>query len=230
MTRSRACCLLLALAGLTGCGEDAPATPPGTGPADPLLRLDGIEVAFGELEPWLGMLERNYPRYSRTTKIRTVLEQHVLPLRLAQREFAAERQAMLERARDLKRVAGNAVELEQRAAMLPSMRKLVTPGDVPMPVAQFLFDPALTGAVSEPIELPQGWVVAAARDLRRGGVAADDQADAVVVHFFTHEPVAHRDWIERRQTELAGKASWAHPDHLQALPPWLGPPPKEALR
>lgn len=207
--------------GANGAGKGAAApesaTPP---PGERLLVVDGVTVTFGDLAQGLELFDRLDPNASRRGKIARILEEYVLPLEFARREFAAERAEQLEKAKALCAVAGNAVELQQ-AARLAGSEKAVSARQVEIPIAAFLFDPALTGAVSPPIELPQGYVVAAALDLQQSLVVAHDRCVAFQVGFTTHDAQGYAAWLRDLRRRLADKATWVHPDYRLAMPQWL---------
>lgn len=206
-------CVALSLA---TCRE--PAAPP----VKDLLVVDGITIGLGELEPYVQFLDSYLPEGGRKAKVRRVLEEHVLPLRLAQRAFAAERLEQLRRATDLCAVASNAAELEnQSSAIADRARKNVTRAQARLPVALFLFDPQRTGSVSPPIEVPQGFIVAAAWSITEDALAVGDYADALQVAFTTHRADEWIAWVSAEQKRIADKVTFVHPEYREAMPPWL---------
>lgn len=222
------CAVVLALA-TSGCGGEADTPLPPPAAADPapherLVSVDGIDITFGDAAPWLEWYDRMYPVRSRRTKLRAILEQYLVPLRLAEREFAELRAEQHRRAQALCAVSGNVLELEQQAGLLVGKRATVAPGQVELPVARFLFDPLRTGSVSPPLPVPQGWMVVAAHELREGGVAIEDLADAFQVGFHTHERDAWDLWLEQHKRTLHRKVTYVHPDYHEALPTWLRNP------
>ena len=212
----------LALAMFFAACDDPPAVAPAPqGPGDVLLRIDGIDITFGEVEPYLKFLDETMPEGGRRTKVQKVLQEFVVPLRLAQRKFPEERRVMQERARHLRSVATNVDELEQQGAQLVIKSVQLTRGQADLPVVVFLFDPLTTRGVSEVLEVPRGFVVAAARDLHETAAAVYDTVDAVMVGFFTQTPADWETWKHVAQEDVAHKATYIHPDYREAMPTWL---------
>lgn len=207
--------LLLTLL-LPACG-DAPPAPPTN-----LLVIDGIEITLAEVEPYVAFMDSYLPEGGRKAKVQRVLEEHLLPLHLARRGFAEQRQQQLEKALVLCSVATNAIELEEQSKLLHDRtRQVVTRIQPKLPVAMFLFDPLLTGSVSAPLEVPFGYIVATCHDIMQSAVALDDRADALQVAFATHPAGEWHDWIVTEQRRIANKVTWVHPDYREAMPPWL---------
>jgi hypothetical protein len=192
----------------------------------PLLVLDGMEFHYEELAPYVTFLDSFVPEGGRKTKMLRVLEEHVIPLRLAQRAFAKERTAMLQSALALRSVATNVEELERQSVQMKDKRRAnLTRSHALMPVAMFVFDPLAIGAVSKPLELPHGWFVVGAFDLKESpGQLLDDYVDALQVGFVTHTAGEWHDWYEAQKLVLADKASWIDPEFATAMPPWIRPP------
>jgi hypothetical protein len=205
---------------LTGCGDDKPADEPR------LLVLDGIEFRLADVAPYVQFFDSFLPEGGRKTKVQRVLEEYLIPLRLAQRAFPKERQAQKAIADGLCSVATNVEELErQTVQMKDRLRANMTRTQAQIPVAMFLFDPLRVRAVSEPLELPQGWFVVAAHDLIASpALQIADYVDALQVGFVTHTSGDFYKWYEAQKVALADKATFVHPDHLTAMPPWIQPP------
>jgi hypothetical protein len=192
-----------------------------------LLVVDGLEITLADVEPYVAFLDSYLPELGRKTKIQSVLEDHLIPLRYAQREFAEQRRQQRQRAQDLCAVAGNAAELEQHAAQITDKRRseLRRQGAL-LPVAMFAFDPQQAplrvGAVSPPLELPHGFFVVGVLDHHESpGMKADDYVDVLQVGFLTH---TRKDWMtlfEGVKPTLGGKVTFVHPDYVHAMPPWL---------
>ena len=212
--------LWLALAG-AACGDPPAKTKAPPAASDVLLRIDGLEITFGEIAPYVKFLEETMPEAGHKTKVQKVLQDFCVPLRLAQRAFAAERRAMRERAANLRSVATNVLELEQQGAQQVIKRREVTRGQVDLPIAVFLFDPLNTGGTSDVIEVPRGYVVAAAHELKEAPGAVFDTVDAVQVGFFTQTPGDWETWKQLEQERVADKATYIHPDYREAMPTWV---------
>lgn len=224
---------LLLLCGLAAaCGNSSTAPPPvehANGlppeqrppPDTRILCVDGIDFTYADVQPFVEFYDRFYPKWTLAAKVRRTLDAYLLPLRFAQRDFKAERAAVLEQARGLVTVAGNVVELEQKAGPT-GKRKSLTMQQLELPLAVFLFDRSKIGSCSPPIELPQGCSVVGAFDVVDGGVLGDDVVDAMQVPFFTHADKDDFDkWLARLRPRCADKVSYVHPDFRNAVPEWL---------
>lgn len=217
-TRLRSLSSVLLLATIAaGCGDKAP-------PETRLLVLDGIEVRLDEVEPFVAFLDESVPEGGRKTKIQRVLEEQILPLKLAQRAFPAERKALRERAEQLRSVATNAHELEQQSTAMKDKRRAKFPRlHAKLPVAMFLFRLENIGSVSQPIELPEGFAVVGSFDALQHQLALEDSVDALEVAFFTHGGSDWRNWLLAEQARVADKLTFVHPDYRFALPSWILP-------
>ncbi|HLQ38517.1 MAG TPA: hypothetical protein VK348_11990 [Planctomycetota bacterium] len=225
--------LVLLLGGCSRCdgGSGQPAPPPPNHddqlPPDGerLLGFDGIDVTIGEVRPFVEFWRRIYPHWSLRATICKVLDSYLLPLRLAQREFPQQRAEQLQRATSLHAVASNSAELaaqcKLQGELLTAYHSDVTVNKVETPVALFLFDRSRLGATSEPIELPQGYLIAAAVKLHEGGVVGDDYIEALQVVFYTHQKRPFQQWLQDAKTKVAGKVTFVHPDFRTAVPEWL---------
>lgn len=211
----RLAALLTALVA-AGCSDAAPVAD------DRLLVVDGIEITLAEVEPYVAFLDGFLPEGGRKAKILRVLEEHLLPLRLAQRTFPEERRQALARARALADVAGNAIELDQQSRLLDDRsRKNVSRLQPRLPVAMFLFQPLGIGSVSKPIEVPAGYVVAAAFDLVESQLVLDDYVDALQVGFMTHDLESWVPWWKAETKRIGPLVTHVHPDYREAMPEWL---------
>ncbi len=212
---------------LTACGDQPPQAPtPAPAPVAPqatdrILSIDGLDITFGEVEPYVKFLDSFVPKYATRVKYRRVLDSMTIPLRLAQRAFPAERAKMHERAVHLRSVATNAFEIEKQGAQQVIKRKDLTRTSVELPVAMFLFDQMLTGSASEPIEVPRGWIVAGAYEIKEAALVLDDIVDAVQVGFLTHTPGDWATWLDLEKQRIATKVTYVHPDYREALPEWV---------
>jgi hypothetical protein len=213
-----AAALVVAACWLAACADEPPTE-------SRLLVLDGIEFRLAEVEPYVKFLDVGLPEGGRKTKILRVLEDYLIPLRIAQRTFAAERAAKRKEAEAMASVATNVHELDARSKLLTDrFRRDVPRNKAPLPVAMHLFDPALTGSVSPPIELPHGWILVAAFDFKQSPLALDDYVDSLQVGFLTHTAGAWQEWFAAQKPSLADKATFVHPDYETAIPQWIQPP------
>ncbi|HEU4420824.1 MAG TPA: hypothetical protein VFT55_17935, partial [Planctomycetota bacterium] len=195
---------------LAACGGEAPA------PESRLLVVDGIEIALTEVEPYIKFLADFMPNAGRKTRVQLVLDQYLLPLRLAQRAFPSQRAEQLARAEALCAIATNVAELEQQAALLPPEMKDVRylrRTQARLPVAMFLFDQMLQGSVSRPIEVPSGYFVVGCLELRESQSALDDHAKALQIGFVTHTGTEWKQWLEAEHARVADKVTFVHPDY-----------------
>lgn len=211
-----ACAALAAVLACAGCDAEPP-------PAEErLLVVDGIAITLAEVEPYVAFLDSIVPEAGRKTKLYRVLDEHVLPLRLAQRAFPEERQLQLQRARGLSEVATNVHELDQQSAQISDrMHRDLTRMQAKLPVAMFLFDTAQLGAASPPIELANGYVVAGAFDLHESPRKVEDYVEALLVGFATHENDAWNEWLLAERQRVADRVTFVHPDYREAIPSWL---------
>jgi hypothetical protein len=92
------------------------------------------------------------------------------------------------------------------------------------PMSIFLFDPLLTGAVSEPIEIPRGHLVVAAHEYFEHASTAHDIVEATQVGYFTHTIPEWDAWYGEERARVADKVSYVHPDYADALPSWCKKP------
>lgn len=217
--RRRLCWLLSAAATvLAACGDEQ--SPPAYGP-DVVLVVDGLEIRRQEIERFQAIHASTAPELGRRTIVRYLLENHVLPLRYAQRAFADRRAELREQARLLTTVAGNVVELEQRCEPFFHQRKLLNRRQVEAPVAEFAFDRERLGSVSEPLEVPKGFVVAGCFDIQESAIVSEDLADLLQVGFLTHTNAEWVAWLRSEFDRTADKVTYVHPDYREALPFWL---------
>ena len=213
---SPTCLLAFCVAVSAAACDDAPPPP------KELLVIDGMTIQLAELDPLMEFLDSYVPEAGRKAKVLRILEEHLVPLHLARRAFAAERQQALARAEALCSVASNVEELErQSAAMADTLRRHVSRNQPKLPIAKFVFDPLLTRSVSQPIELAHGYVVAACYDIEQGTLKVDDRADTLQVTFGTHTLADWQKWLDGEQKRVADKVTFVHPDYREAMPPWI---------
>ena len=214
---SRAAAALAATLVAGSCREPAP--PPETR----LLVLDGIEITLAEVEPYVAFFDSYLPEIGRKTKVRRVLDEHLLPLRIAQRAFPEQRRLARERAVALREVATNVLELEQQSSqMRERQRSDLTRNAALLPVAMFAFDPLQVGGVSEPLEVPHGFLLVGVHDLHESpALQVHDYVDVLQVGFLSHRDHEWRDFFDAEKARLADKATFVHPDYVHAMPAWL---------
>lgn len=203
---------------LAACEKQPP--PPAYGP-DVVLVVDGLEIRRQEIDRFHAIYASTAPELGRRTIVRHLLENHVLPLRYAQRAFAARRAELLEQARLLTTVATNVVELEQRSEPFFHQRKAVNRRQIEAPVAEFAFDRERLGSVSEPLEVPKGYIVAGCFDIQESAMVTEDLADLLQVGFLTHTNAEWIEWLRSEYDRTADKVQYVHPDYREALPFWL---------
>ena len=230
---STAAAAVLAAAACSRCSAPAaphdPPAPAEPKPGDPLLKVDGITITFGDVLPLVEYFDTLSREGSRRTKMQRVIEEYALPLQFARREFLQEREKELAEAKGLRAVCGNVLELEEKSSAFRPTRKRVKPRDVEIPIARFLFDKLHQGAVSDPIELPQGYTVVGSFELVEAQLLFDDLCDSLQVTFYTpqlHDTQAYEHWLaalQARLMRLDKKATWYHPDYRDAVPSWLLP-------
>lgn len=216
--------LLFATAvGAFGC-EEAPAPAPRPGV---LLELDGIVIEESELQPLLGYVNGMGERVGKSFAAQIVLERHLLPTRVAQRAFAAERAVLRERAEAMRRSVmssgGADPQLRAKGAIMggESSGGLIARSGMELAQAAWCFEPDNLGIVSPVVEVPRGYCLLSVADHRPGIERSGDLVDAYQVPFYTHGKSEFDDWWADRKRELAGKLTYVHPDYVDALPPWL---------
>ena len=192
-----------------------------------LLVIDGIEILFEDLQPYVDFLTSFRPEAGHKTKYIWAMRNHVLPLFVARRTFAKERAEQLTRAEALCSVASNILELEKQAELIEHKRRSnMTRINAMMPVAMFLFDELTTNAVSGPIELPQGYFVVGSYELYPSPLEISSYVDALQVGFVTHTSKEWRIWWETEKKRISDKVTFVHPDYRDNLPEWM-PVPKD---
>ena len=117
--------------------------------------------------------------------------------------------------------SGNVEELDKNGGERPHRRERISRGDVELPVAAFVFEPTNIGAVSQPIEVPAGWMLAGCADLTQTRLPMEDVCECVQVAFFTHDAKFLREWKLELKTRLKDRVTYVHPDYRLAMPPWL---------
>lgn len=209
----------VALLGFAACGADSGA------PAkeERLLVLDGIEIRFADVEPFVAYLDSYLPEGGRKTKIQHVLDDHVIPLKLAQRAFADQRRVQKVRADEICSVAKTWDELEKVSAQLADKKRaVVTRTHSRLPVEMYAFDPLHSGSVSPPLEVPEGWFIAGIYDVQQSPAQMlSDRVDMLQVGCVTHTSREWADFYAAEKQRIAGKATFIHPDYVHAMPVWI---------
>ncbi|MEQ1631986.1 MAG: hypothetical protein ABL997_06410 [Planctomycetota bacterium] len=190
-------------------------------PDDVLLVVDDVTITYGDVKDQVEWLDQIAPEYSLRKKIQKVLPEYTLPVMFARREFGPSREKLFELAKTVRAASGNVEELEKNGSDRTFRRATITRGDVEVPVAAFLFEPTNIGAVSQPIEVPGGWMLVSAVDLKQARVPMEDLCEAVQVGFFTHDAKFWREWKQDLKARLQKRVSYVHPDYRLAMPPWL---------
>ncbi len=228
MTTASRVALALLLAAVPACTDKdkqkQPATPPQEAelkPDDVLLVADGITIAWKDVRERVEALDAIAPEFSLKKKIQKVLSDYTIPILFARRDFAEQRNAQRDLATTLRNASGNVNELLQNANGRPFRRERISRGNVDLPVADFLFEPGNLGAVSPPIELPGGFMLAGCIDLTQTRVPMEDTCECVMVGFFTHDSQAEGQWELDLRTRLPRLVTYVHPDYRLAMPPWL---------
>lgn len=190
-------------------------------PGDLLLELDGLRITWGDVADQVAWLDELAPEYSRQKKVQAVLSEHSIPVQFARREFGARREELHQLAETLRKAVGNVAELEKAGADRTFRRAPMTRGDMTVPVARFLFDVTNVGGVSQPIEVPMGYVVVGAFDLKQARAPMEDIVEAGMLGFFTHDDRAFAEWSNRLRERIRTRVTYVHPDFRLAMPPWL---------
>ena len=213
-----ALCCALALA---ACGKGSQAQPAD----DPrLIEVDGITITFEELQPYYDWLTEVRPGLGVRTKYSWAMQEHVLPLKLAQREFPQQRAQKRALAEGLSSVATNIAELEEHSRLIEDKRRSnLTRQSAMLPVAMFLFDDLTLNAVSPPIELPHGFFLASAYERYESPLVLADYVDALQVGFITHTAVEWQNYWTEKRKEIGAKVTFVHPDYRDDMPEWLQP-------
>jgi hypothetical protein len=210
---------------LTACGGATAPAPAPIGSHDVLLTIGGIDIRYGEVEPALAQLREVYPEAGRQTAVQKILDEYLVDVRLAERAFPEQRAQARQLAQDLCDVATNAGELDRATQNVPTSERGRYARNTPkLPVAVFLFDRLTTGAVSGPIAVPRGYIVAAAHEYIAAAAAAHDLVDATQVDYFTHTIREWEAWIQQEHARLADQVTYVHPDFRDALPLWCRRP------
>jgi hypothetical protein len=216
--------LLVGIGWLGACGDRSPeAAPPPD--ADLALQVGEARVEWSELEALLPYFDSVDRRVGRSTRIRHLLDNHLLPLAAARLAFKEKRAEQRRHAEALAAVVGNGGYPALRAQGRQSGQESAKAKreDFPLPVAAWLFDPKNIGQVSPVTETPQGFTLASAYDVQRGETPLQDRVEAFQATFYTHTPDDFSTWWNAERQRLVGATRYVHPDLADALPSWLTP-------
>lgn len=209
---------------LAGCDSHEPITlePPAPGV---ILEVDGLRVSREEIQWWLSYVHGYQPTAGRKSITAYLLETHLLPLKAAQRDFGATRAAALEMAENLRAVAGNSLELQRKATLLPGYLapRSYLRIDLEPAVLPYVFAPENLGGVSDPIETPRGFMLASGIDLTPGGTSLGDRITLCRVNFWTQDDREYGQWFADLRQHLKGKVTYLDPEFEGALPHWIMP-------
>lgn len=212
----------LLLLALSACEQPAAPVRPGV-----VLDIDGLEIHESDLAPMLAYLATTGERLGRNYQVQGVLDQYLIPLKLAQRAFAEQRKPLRERAEALRRAvkdAGDAdPQLREKSAAIRGAEApgLVNRSIMDLPQAAWCFDPNNLGLVSPVLELPHGFCVMSFRDYKPGLQRSQDESDVYLVPFFSHDVRGFARWYDEQKPALAKAVRYCHPDYRDALPHWL---------
>jgi hypothetical protein len=208
---------------VAACSADSPAQPAPPAPGV-VLSIDGVQVTAAEVDALTARFDAFDSRVGRATRIRYALDSWLLPLKLAERAFAAERAVQLERAEALARAVDNGGYPALRAQGAAHGRELrETRRAFPLPVADWLFAIENVGRVSPVIATPQGFTLVSAYQIERGTTRMHDRVEAFQAVFYTHDARQFDAWVNEQRGRIADRIGYVHPDYREALPAWLKP-------
>jgi len=228
--------LLLVAASLTACGDESTNSsggpqhdpqPAAEARGDVVLIVDGMEITAQEVHAFDESLRAFHPAVGRDTLARHVLTTHVLPLRAAQRAFADERADLAREALAYSQeVQGDGYPgLAATGPMRGGYRAERKPrGNLSLPLQEWAFAKERLYAVSPPLEVPEGFQVAAAYEFHDSISSGTEMVDVYVVPFMVLGRDEFAQWWEAERARLATRCTWVRSDHRHALPTWLQPP------
>jgi hypothetical protein len=202
----------------------APALRPGV-----VLEVDGLVIEESELAPLLVYVRSSGDRLGRSFATKAVLDRHVLPLRVAQREFAAERAALRAKAEAMRRSVmdsgGADPQLRAKGALMggEATDGLAARSAMELVQADWCFDADNLGVVSPVLEVPRGFCLMSVSDHQPGIERSGDLVNAYQVPFYVHTRVEFETWWHEQKRRLRGKLTYVNPDYQDALPAWLKP-------
>lgn len=199
-----------------------------------LLVIDGIEITFEELQPYVDFLQSYRPELGKKTTYIWAMREHMLPMKVARLRFPEERKKQLALAQGFRSVATNIYEMEKQAKLIQhKTRSNLTRQSAMLPVATWLFEqeivdgeriPVNVNAASPPIELPQGYFVVGSFEFFDSPLVMADYVDAMQVGFVTHTGKEWQKWWAEEQQRIGSKVTFVHPDYRDDLPEWMEVP------
>lgn len=205
-----------------------------------ILVVDGLSFTRQQVEEFFPWLHSVHSRSGRNLLAQYVLGDYLIPVALARREFRALRDEQQQRAATLRKVIGNGgyPELVARGQAFGGFapHPPVQSPRLALPLQRWAFDVENLGQVSPPLEVPEGFALIAAADVRTGVTRLEDTAEVFLVPFYTHTAAETKRWLDQRREAIADRVTWVHPEWRDALPPWLhlpaasgsAPPPADA--
>lgn len=202
---------------------EPPPEPDGPRVPGAIVEFEGVSIMPEDVERWTPYLATWDPKSGQKARRRVALEKEVLPLALSRSAFPGQRAEQLERAREVRSVVGNTIELEAfaEAREFEQATKPYSRSSLPLAVAEFAFLEEHVGAVSDPIEVERGYVLVGVKDLQRGLATAYDLVHLVIAPFYTHPSNEYDAWLEDARTRAKATLSYVHPDYVDLLPIWL---------
>lgn len=210
---------------LLTCGGEGPAPPTDKDPV--ILRASNLEIRRSEIAGFEAYLQRLDPTMGEMTRKRAILDNYLLPLKLARRDFPEGRSQQRRRAEALVKVLGTAAgydDLATQSKLFPGagLEEGVARGAMSLAEARWAFADENIGRASPILETPRGYSILATRDKQAGPTMLYDRVDVWVTPFHTHATHrAYLDWLVRAKASLSGHVTFIHPDYKEALPYWL---------
>jgi hypothetical protein len=206
---------------LSGCTPDEePVHPAGLA-----LEIDGLQITVDELKRYDDYFRALDPTMGRMYRTSELLDQFVLPMRLAQRAFPEERAKARVEAAALAKLVGNGgyQELVRLGEVLGGYKpdKPFSRNQLPLALTRYAFDEENVFKASPPIEVPQGFCLIASYRLHQGVTTVEDLVDAYQVPFYTHTNSVFATWYETEKHRIRNRVTYVHPDYRGALPAWV---------
>ena len=206
---------------LWGCApEEGP-----TRPAGLALEIDGLQVTIDELHSYDDYFRELDPSMGRNYRTSELLDQFLLPLRLAQRAFPEQRAEARAEAAALAEVVGDGgyQELVRQGDVLGGFKpeRPFSRNQLPLALSRYAFDADHVFLASPPIEVAQGFCLIATYRLHQGITTVEDQVEAYLVPFYTHSGALFASWYKAEKQRIRNRVTYVHPDYREALPPWV---------